>query len=266
MYSHRYSQRNIDQINRAMDKIREGSSELTAILVDKLGGTLWVDFINADPADPMSMWAVYLEYVRSMDTLKGMITEIGGTYTDHILDMELLSKGEFLKRYPEELQEDAEELHSGMKMVIDQDMTEVLAVLIRYIDEAPPKMTKKRQERQDAAEETLTGGAILPDLFFTILPHLEKVDGGYHDEGAELYAPSCTHPNFWLSVIKEGMITQSYDIEGGQIVVKRCAGKDCRRYFVPTYRSHGQEYHSKSCHKKHYMKAYRKNIKKHRNI
>jgi len=263
MYSHRYSQRDIDQINRAMDKITEGSHTLTAVLIDKLGGTLWVDFINADPADPISMWAVYLEYVRSMDTLKGMITEMGASYTDHIRDMELLSKGEFLKRYPEELQEDAEKLHSGMKMVIDEDMSEILADLVKYIGEAAPRMTKKRQERECIAEETLSGGAIIPDLFFTILPHLAEVGDGYHLEGAELYIPSCIHPNFWLSVIKEGMITQSYDIEGGQIMVKRCAGKDCRRYFVPAYRSHGQEYHSKSCHKKHYMKAYRK---KHRNI
>lgn len=262
MYSQRYSQRNIDQLNRATAKITEGSTELSGILVDKLGGTLWVDFINANPADPRAMWAVYREFVRSMDTLKGMITEMGGSYTDDIRDMKLLSKAEFLKQYPEDLQEDAEKLHSGMKRVIDEDMTEILAYLIRRIDAEPPRMTKKRQERRDIAEKTLTGGANIPELFFTILPRLKQVDGGYHDEKMELYIPSCTHPNFWLSVIMERMITQSYDSQSNEIRVKRCAGKDCRRYFVPAYRSHDQQYHSTSCHKKHYMKAYRK---KHRN-
>lgn len=263
MYSHRYTQRKIDQMNRAINKIVAGSSELTAILMDRLGGKLWVDFINADPADPGAMWAVYQEYVKSMDALKGMITELGVSYADDIRDMELLSKAEFLERYPEDLQEHAEKLHSGMKRVIDEDMTEILACLIRDIGAEPRRMTKKRQERRDMAEETLTGGAKFPVLFITMLPDLKQVDGGYHDEGVELYIPSCTHPNFWLSVITEGMITQSYDLQSGQIMVKRCAGKDCRRYFVPAYRSHNQQYHSTPCYRKHYMKAYRK---KHRKV
>lgn len=258
MYRHRYTRRNIDQMNRAMVKITEGSHVLTAILMEKLGGTLWVDFLNADPADSRAMWAVYLEFVRAMKTLKRIITEMGVSYIDDIRDMELLSKAEFLERYPEKLQKDAEKLHSGMKMVIDKDMVEILGCLVKDIDEEPLRMTKKLQEKRRIAEDTLTGEADMPELFFTILPRLKQVDGGYHDEEAELYIPSCEHTNFWLSVITEGMITQSYDLQSGQIRVKRCAGKDCRRYFVPAYRSHDQQYHSTSCHKKHYMKAYRK--------
>ena len=262
MYTHRYTQWDIDLINRATVKIMEGSHTLTAILIKNLGGMLWEDFINADPADPRAMWLVYLKFVRAMKTLKDTITEMGGSYTDDIRDKELLSKAEFLKRYPESLQEDAEKLHSGMKRVIDEDMTEVITCLAKYIGAKPRRMTKKRQEEQCLAHETISGGANIPELFFTILPRLKQVDGGYHDEEMELYIPSCEHPNFWLSVIKEGMMTQSYDYQSGQIMVKRCAGKDCRRYFVPAYRSHDQQYHSTSCYRKQYMKAYRKKHRK----
>jgi len=256
MYSNRYSQKDINILNRAIDKIEEGSNELTAMLVDKMGRTLWLDFLNAHPEDALSIWPVYRGFIEFMNAVKGTVTEQGFSCGKDIQDMELLSKSEFLERYPAELQGDAEKLHSGMKRVIDEDMPEIISWLVRYIDEDPLKMTKKRQRKKEWAKEVITGGALIPPAAFTMLPCLNEVDGGY-TQGAQLYTPSCKHPNFWLSIIYEGILTLSYNPEKGGMQVQRCAAPDCRLYFVPAYRSHDHKYHSKSCQKRHYMQIYR---------
>ena len=96
MYTHRYTQWDIDQLNRATVKIMEGSHTITAILIQNLGGTLWEDFLNSIPTNPRAMWLVYQKFTRAMKTIKGTITEMGGSYADDIRDMKLLTKAEFL--------------------------------------------------------------------------------------------------------------------------------------------------------------------------
>jgi hypothetical protein len=247
----------MDLINKSIDKITEGGHEFSAMLIAQFGAAAWLEFLNADPVNPDSMWPAYMEYTRFIDAIKGLVTEQGYSYSRNIEEMELLSRDEFLRCYPAKLQTDAQKIHAGMKKVIDEDMPDVMVHMVRYVDEPPQRTTKKRQEKYRMAEEILTGGAVIPPSSFTILPCLIEENGRYV-EGAQLYTPSCQHPNFWLSVISEAMTFLAYDPGIGEIRVERCEAPDCQRYFVPAYRSHDQRYHSKSCQKRHYMQIYRK--------
>ena len=239
-------------INRVLGGMHDRISELSALVIDFHAPTIWLDFLNADTQDSESMWPVYREFTRFIQTLKEQ-----HECSMEITEMKLLSKDQFLERYPVELQGDAEKLHAGMKEIIDEDKAHLIGSMVRYIGEEPPRRTRKQKEERSRAEDILKRGADIPPVSFTMgLQPIDEYDEEY-TYIANLHTPSAGHRNFWLSIIMDGMVTLSCNHERGEIMVRRCAAPDCRKYFVPTSRSHGQKYHSTTCRSRHNMQMRR---------
>jgi len=249
-----YTDADIRRINRSVDKIERGINEFSALIVYEFAPSMWLDFLNADPMDGESMWLVYQSLTRIIGGIKRWIRKQGQSCSEDIENMRILTKAEFLKQYPLDHQEDAQKLHAGMKEVIDKGMGDVMAATMRYIDREK-RPTKATVEKRARAERILTGGALIPPLSFTVIPALVQVDGR-SSEQLQLYTPAARHPRFWLSIIYEGTI-MAYDLANHEITVRRCEAPDCRKYFVPAYRSHGQRYHSKACQNRDYMRKRR---------
>lgn len=215
------------QMRKAITNIIEGNRELSECLVRQLSGTLWLDFLNADPTDARGMWFVYQDLARAVVELKRVLAEAAILPCSQILDMELFSKTQFLEVYPAKMEPELSILHERMTEIIDYDLPRALIQLARVFSYSPK-------------------------IHFTIVPLR------YGSEQMKLLVNSWKNPQLWLSLMLHSMISEAVDPKNGKLRVDTCAGKDCGRYFLPAYRSHCQTYHNPSCYKKHYMKAYRK--------
>ena len=241
-----------EMIEDILDQMHDRIQELSAIIIQGYAPTLWLDFLNADPQDPESMWPVYRGYVKFVQLLRTQ-----NDCSKDIKEAKLLTKAEFLERYPVELQADAEKLHRGMKEVIDEGKTHVIASIIRYIGEDAPVPIKKPAGDPDQIREILTKGAYIPPESFTIGLEWPDQDNQEYGYLVSLHTPGINQPNFWLSIIYTGMTTQSYNPEKDAIIVRRCEAPDCRKYFLPAPHGRGQRYHSKSCRSRHNMQKRR---------
>ncbi len=235
------------RLERAINKIWRGSEELSALIIDNFVPKLWVDFLNADPEDTGSMWPVYRKYAKFIDTLRYFYL-----CSRDIEEMQLLSKGEFLQEYPKELKADAEEVHYGMKKMVDEGRWDLADAVIRDIDsKAIMLRPRKSVTTQEEAERAITGDVSLPDTFFTFTKEMVQEDGEVLFE-RHLHTPGARHKTFWLSIVYEGMLASSYKDQ-----IRRCQAPDCRLYFLPTPHSRGQLYHSASCRSRHNMQKRR---------
>ena len=208
---------------------------------------LWLDFLNADPHNSQSMWTIYREFARSVEDLRDWMAKEGYPDVEDMKDMKLMSKEEFLERYPGELQSDAEKLHTGMRETIDQDRADVIKALVRSRD----------KDELSRAKETITKGIHVPPLRLTIdvvNTGLSGINAGESNQ-MQLHTPEADHPNFWLAVILGGMLSSCKD---GKINVRRCAAPDCQKYFVPYPRGRAQKYHSSTCRNRHNTQKRRK--------
>lgn len=255
----RYSLKELQQLDRAIDRIEDGSSELSATLIRGFASTLWLNFLNADPSDAGAIWFVYKEFTRAIEDIKDWIIEKGHSYSESIRDIKLLPKEEFLELYPLEMQSDAQKLHGGMSEIIDEERAHVVGILIRPMDQEPPERTEEWQKKHSEAEQILTRGADIPPSFFTMVTKpIEQPSGKYSMERQlELHLPTAAadHRNLWLSIIVEGMTILAY--KDGEITARRCAAEGCGKFFVPTSRGHAQKYHSKACQNREYMRKWR---------
>lgn len=242
------------QLDKALARLERSTNELSALIMDFYAPTLWLDFLNADPKDRKAMWPVYrgfTEFIRVLKERHSCSGDLTGT--------RLLSKSEFLKQYPLELQEDAERLHEGMREVIDSGDPSPIRTLIMEMDqEEPVKLTEKRRREISEAEAAITNGAHIPRVSFTTGIELVEEDGERY-QLAQIHTPAANHKNFWLAVIYERFVTASYN--DGKITVRLCAAPDCLKYFVPEPRSHNQRYHSKRCRNRHHMQEWRRSPK-----
>lgn len=220
------SQVEAQQMRTAITNVIEGNRELSECLVRQLSGTLWLDFLNADPTDARGMWFVYQDLARAVVELKRVLAEAAILPCSKIRHRELFSKTQFLEVYPAKMEPELSTLHKRMKGIIDYDLPKAVTQLAGLFSYSPK-------------------------IHFTIVPLR------YGSEQMKLLVNSWKNPQLWLSLMLHSMISEAVDPKNGKLRVHTCAGKDCGRYFVPAYRSHCQTYHSTSCHKKHYMKRYR---------
>lgn len=237
-------------------EMHERVHELSSMIIRIYAPTLWLDFLNADPENSEEMWGVYYEFVRFIETVKDR-----NYCSKNIMDMKLMSRMKFLETYPAKLQDNAQKLHGGIKQVIDEGRGDVVEYLIRDPATELEKSTPEQEEKADKAEEMITGGVILPPVSFTVsfrLPEEDNLPRGTSD--VTLYTPSAQHPDFWLAIIYSGAITLSY--RDGEIIVRRCAAPDCRKYFRPAPHTYRQKYHSPTCSSRHRMQERRLRGKK----
>lgn len=219
---------------------------------------LWLDFLNADPQDSISMWYIYKEFVRSVEDVRDWVAQVGRQDAQALEDVKLFSREDFLKRYPEELKADAERLRSRMRAImIDADKSGLIRDMLRYrnkedtegVEIGAGKMTQKRSEEGT----TLTEGISMPRVFFEARFTNDGVGDPYL---LRLDIPEASHRNFWFSVILWGMVFSF----GEGVSVCECAAPDCDQYFVPSPRGHGQAYHSQRCQNRHYMRRRRSRL------
>jgi len=145
---------------------------------------------------------------------------------DFILDkgfsiegLNLLSKSEFIDDYSRIFQKKTERLQNKIKREIGEDIPSI-------------------------------GEPGLP-------PYPRKITAVGDGSGKyKLEIPEAQNPFFWLSIIGEGLIL--HRIKYDEIKIRKCEAPDCRKYFLPDPRGHGQKYHDVSCQNRHYMQKRRK--------
>lgn len=191
--------------------------------------TLWVDFINADPQNSHSVWLIYKEYARAVEDFIDWMADNGYGCEPEMKATALLSKEEFLKQYPVDLQEDAVSLHREMKKAIDV-------------------MDKGKTEDVESL------GSGLPSLLYYIRAANTSGVTAKGTHQITVLFKNAHQPRLWLSAILEGM-RLSY--RNGR-TARRCAAPDCGKYFLPYLRRLDQRYHSPSCQDRHYKRMYRK--------
>lgn len=202
---------------------------------------LWIDFLNADPEIPDSLWPVYKKFARAMEDLIDGMDEAGTQYNDEIRNMKLLSKEEFLVKYGD-LREDAKAIHAGIKKAVSSGETETIRGLtdqdskekqsILWDTEIPPLVTKIR----------------ITNLMITETHTIDKYNTEIH-----LTLSGADDDSFWLSNIVSGLVL-SY--KAGK-VGRRCAAPDCDIFFTPSPRRQDQAYHSSRCQNRVFMRKAR---------
>jgi hypothetical protein len=161
------------------------------------------------------------------------------------------------------MQQDTEKLHKGMQEVVDK-RGELLLPLSHYITAKGSPFYEGLHINEDFYGKEyreylaiLTNGVDIPLPSYTYIFAFTQSpitpDSPYI---LQLQIPSSNHRNFWLSVIVGGMFLCYREQPG--IFVRRCVAPDCQKYFIPADRSHDQQFHSKTCQKRHYMRKYRK--------
>jgi len=227
----------------------------SALLVHLYASTLWIDFMNADPKDPGSMWPIY-------DGFQYFLNGLQSCYhcTEKIAERKLISETDFLTTYPMVRQVDAEKLHAGMRECIDEALETgnadgLISLCLGWEEEDPMKKPKAVLEQQDKAIKTIMGGSDVEFLFLTTVMRMVERDGKYHPLH-QLHTPAATEYSFWLSVVLEGLLI--YSCKDKKMAVKRCADPKCGKYFMPTPRGHNQLYHEKRCLNRHRGEKWRK--------
>ena len=206
----------------------------------------WLDFLNNDDqTNSRAMWFIYRECARCVQEFKAWSTQKGYGYKR---ETRSLSREEFLEQYPAEWQTDAEKLHVGMKRTIDKDEIDVIKNVLQYAD----------KEKHSRAKETLTGGASIPALSFSITvtnPCAQEMSIRMLDpRQIEIDIPEVNHQDLWLHAILGGMVSSYRD---GRIP-QRCLA--CPKYFLPYPRAGGaraQKFHSASCRSRYNVAKWR---------
>lgn len=213
--------------------LADGSSGLDFAVdikgVYDLAPMVWLDFLNADPDDGLSMWPVYKRFARSMEDLRDWLASAGGRDMEALEKVKLHSRELFLKIYSIR-KDDAKMLHGRMGDIINEDISDLVKDIM-----------------QDRLGEDL-GKFVMPHLFFNI-----RIASDGDPFSLRFDIPQATHPNFWLSVMLSSLV---FSVSEGTSV-HRCAAPDCNQYFVPTLRGRGQLYHSQRCQNRHYMRKRR---------
>ena len=168
-----------------------------------------------------------------------------------------MSKIEFLEKYPASLQDDAQRLHNGIKQVMDKRRGDAISHLTRVIAAEEKKKTPEQEEEAHRAIEMFTGGAIIPPVSITVSIQLPEEDDPIQVPLATLHIASVQHRNFWLGVILCGALTLSTSRRDGEVIVRRCAAPDCRRYFKLAPHARRHFYHSSTCRSRHRMQERR---------
>ncbi|MFC1714816.1 CGNR zinc finger domain-containing protein [Candidatus Poribacteria bacterium] len=121
------------------------------------------------------------------------------------------------------------------------------------------------KDRIDASGEMIEGNKSVLEQAFTkdidmppspLMLHTTQVD--IDPSRLEIDISGADHPGLWFSVILSSMLSSF--LVGSRITAKRCLAPDCRKFFLPNPRSHGQLYHSSTCRSRHNMQKRRSKL------
>jgi len=203
---------------------------------------LWIDFLNADPKKPLSVWPIYKKFARAMEDLRDGMDEAGIRNYLQIRDMKLLSRAEFLTNY-ESLRGDAEKLHHGIKQAVVGNKADMVKALgkIAAVD------------HEEARRLILNGAEIPPWGTAVTVRNLAAAIHSIDDVDISVGVSGAGRDNFWLSNILSGLFLSYTAGRVGRL----CAAPDCDKFFIPSPHTPGQKYHSTRCQNRTFMRQAR---------
>ncbi len=210
---------------------------------------LWIDFLNADPEKPRSLWPVYKEFARAMEDLRDGIDEAGIQYNDEISDMKLLSREGFLAKYGS-LREDAKELHDGMKEAVDKSKTDMIIALGQ---DSKARKSILRGAKIPSWITTVRITNLMAAATHTIDDTMAAATHTIDDTEIHLTLTEADADNFWLSNIVSGLVSSYTAGKVGRL----CAAPDCDQFFIPSPHRPDQKYHSTRCQNRTFMRKAR---------
>jgi len=223
------------------------------------GPDLWVNFLNADAMNEKSIWLIYKEAARFINDFKEWI--VYSKYdcpAGYFSDVNILSFQEFLKTYWLQISDSVETFQAYIVKILDSyNFNEAFHIMLENSEDYLTLYVKDPfEEDQDKKAQ---GEAInIPEPRFTIIASKRiKLWGdcaGSYENEMDILMQGGSDANLWLSVILGSMLSSL--VEGK--IIRRCAASDCRRYFIPSLRSHNQLFHSQTCHSRYYMRERRK--------
>ncbi len=213
-----------EDVRRLVKAITKGGIGLgAAVTVNPFGiltPKLWVDFLNADPERPRSMYFIYKGLMGYFQEFRNWVASEGFDCGPYTSGMQPLSREDFLDKYPD-MEKNAKAIHNAMTKLLDNAKTDPIKAILTG---------------EDSGEE-------LKDVDIALLPftlRIERVGPGPDDLTLDI--PQANHPGFWLYVALGAMVLAWKD---GEIPVRRCA--NCAQFFIPYPRAPNQRFHSSSC-------------------
>lgn len=197
------------------------AATITLKCVDVMPPGLWIDFLNADPEAPRSLWPVYKKFSRAMQDLIEGMDKARIQYDDDVRDMRLLSRDDFVAEY-DSVRECAKAVHGAMKEFVLGGKPDLLKNLAKI---SCPGVTVTITDLMQTNSEV--------EIHVTLF-------------GASL-------DKFWLCCIGRSIFGSYMAGKVGRL----CAAPDCDWFFIPSPRRPDQKYHLTRCQNRTFMRKAR---------